>query len=146
MALIGPRPERPEICVHLANHIDDYYYRIAVKPGVTGLAQINLPPDETIEDVCRKQVLDTLYIDQANLWLDSRMVVATTLRMIGFGGETVMKAMRLCRRDYLIETQPSSMTRVQPETSINVGLAYEDENGLSGVGSVEAQQSFAQGD
>ena len=44
MALVGPRPERPEIIKDLRQAIDEYEKRLSVMPGVTGLAQINLPP------------------------------------------------------------------------------------------------------
>lgn len=101
MSLVGPRPERPPICEKLAEQIDGYYRRVTVKPGVTGLAQINLPPDQTIEDAMRKQVLDLRYIDEADAWLDLRMLLATGLRMLGIRGEVVMRAMRLCRRELI---------------------------------------------
>ncbi len=101
MSLVGPRPERPEICEKLVTQIDGYYQRTLVKPGVTGLSQINLPPDESIDDVRRKQILDLRYIDEANWWLDIRMLAATGLRMFGIKGEIVMKAMGLCRRNLL---------------------------------------------
>lgn len=97
MSLVGPRPERPQICDDLARKINGYYNRTAVKPGVTGLAQINLPPDESIDDVRRKQILDMNYIENAGLWLDTRMVVATALRMVGLKGVAVMRLMRLDR-------------------------------------------------
>ncbi|TWU44323.1 UDP-glucose:undecaprenyl-phosphate glucose-1-phosphate transferase [Novipirellula aureliae] len=103
MSLVGPRPERPSICDTLADEIDNYYRRLTVKPGVTGLAQINLPPDETIEDVKRKQVLDLLYICETNTWMELRILAATGLRMVGIKGETVMRWMRLCRRDVLVD-------------------------------------------
>ena len=110
MSLVGPRPERPEICENLAEEIEGYYLRNTVKPGVTGLSQINLPPDETIEDVRRKQILDLRYIEEANFWLDTRMILATAMRMIGFGGETVIKTMKLCRRDYLRQASEKHAT------------------------------------
>ncbi|TWT55872.1 sugar transferase [Allorhodopirellula solitaria] len=97
MSLVGPRPERPQICEGLAAKIPGYYGRNAVKPGVTGLAQINLPPDESLADVRRKQILDLHYIENASLWLDVRMVVATALRMVGIKGGVVMDLMRLDR-------------------------------------------------
>ena len=103
MSLVGPRPERPEICENLVSEIDDYHARHKIKPGITGLAQVNLPPDQTIEDVQRKQILDLRYIQEASLGLDLRMISATALRMLGIKGEVVMKLMRLCRRDYLNE-------------------------------------------
>jgi lipopolysaccharide/colanic/teichoic acid biosynthesis glycosyltransferase len=110
MSLVGPRPERPPICEKLADQIEDYYRRNVVKPGVTGLAQINLPPDETVEDVRRKQILDLRYIEEANFWLDSRMIIATALRMFGFRGVTVIKWMRLCRM-HLVNSSPVTVSR-----------------------------------
>ena len=71
MSLIGPRPERPEIAAVLAEEIPGYTDRLVVLPGVTGLAQINLPPDSTLDDVRRKLVLDMKYIKQAGPWLDA---------------------------------------------------------------------------
>lgn len=108
MVLVGPRPERPQIAEHLAEDIDGYYDRLSVKPGITGLAQINLPPDETLEDARRKQILDLQYIREANAWLDFRMLAATALRMCGISGERVTKAMRLCRKSVLAEQTPHS--------------------------------------
>lgn len=109
MSLVGPRPERPEICETLAEKIDGYYQRVTVKPGVTGLSQINLPPDEDFQDVQRKQILDLRYIEEANVWLELRILMATAMRMFGVGGETVMKAMSLSRRE-LLTNELSNLT------------------------------------
>ena len=49
MVLVGPRPERPEFVELLTEVIPGYQRRLIVKPGITGLAQINLPPDT---DLC----------------------------------------------------------------------------------------------
>ena len=65
MSLIGPRPERPEIIVELEKLLPDYARRLEVRPGVTGLAQINLPPDTDHDSVRRKLILDLHYIDTA---------------------------------------------------------------------------------
>jgi len=54
MALIGPRPERPEFTQRLALEVTNYLDRLAVRPGITGLAQINLPPDTDLDSVRRK--------------------------------------------------------------------------------------------
>ncbi len=101
MSLTGPRPERPSICSKLSAHVDDYYARNLVKPGITGLAQINLEPDRTIDDVRRKQCLDLNYIENANAWLDVRMIFATVLRMFGIKGSVVTRWMGLCRKDVI---------------------------------------------
>ena len=81
MSLVGPRPERPEFVPVLAEAIPGYRSRLAVPPGVTGLAQLNLPPDSDLTSVCRKLVLDREYIAQAGLWLDLRVLLCTFLRM-----------------------------------------------------------------
>ncbi|MEO2046805.1 MAG: sugar transferase [Pirellulales bacterium] len=83
MDLIGPRPERPQFVDKLVNEIPDYADRLTVLPGVTGLAQINLPPDMTTDCVRRKLVLDLEYIQTANWSLDIRILLCTALRMIG---------------------------------------------------------------
>lgn len=86
MALVGPRPERPEFVPLLARALPDYQGRLGIRPGITGLAQINLPPDSTIEDVRRKLALDLEYVVQGNAWLDLRLVAWTALRVCGLPG------------------------------------------------------------
>jgi lipopolysaccharide/colanic/teichoic acid biosynthesis glycosyltransferase len=83
MSLVGPRPERPEIVAELVAKIPDYLARLAVAPGVTGLAQVNLPPDTVLDDVRRKLVLDREYAAQANLGLDLRILLCTLARVCG---------------------------------------------------------------
>lgn len=83
MDLIGPRPERPAFVEVLAREIPNYRDRLQVLPGVTGLAQVNLPPDETLDCVRKKLVLDRDYIRTASASLDMRILFCTTLRMVG---------------------------------------------------------------
>lgn len=120
MSLVGPRPERPLICDSLAGVIDHYYQRVAVKPGVTGLSQINLPPDETVEDAMRKQVLDLCYIEEANAWLDFRLLVATGLRMFGIKGESSLRALRLYRGDLVYPERCNLVCTHPPQPAVNV--------------------------
>ncbi|MBU4272896.1 MAG: sugar transferase [Planctomycetes bacterium] len=81
MSLIGPRPERPEFVHVLAEAIPGYLNRLAVPPGVTGLAQVNLPPDTDLDSVRRKLALDCEYIRRAGPWLDIRLFSGTLLRI-----------------------------------------------------------------
>ncbi len=81
MSLVGPRPERPEFVSVLAAAIPDYRKRLAVRPGVTGLAQINLPPDSDLLSVKYKLVLDCEYIERGGLLLDVRLLLHTFLRI-----------------------------------------------------------------
>jgi lipopolysaccharide/colanic/teichoic acid biosynthesis glycosyltransferase len=82
MSLIGPRPERPEIAEQLVTDIPRYYERLAVKPGITGLAQVQLPPDTEVKDVADKLVLDLAYIEKIGAWLDVRLLFCTALKML----------------------------------------------------------------
>ncbi len=97
MTLIGPRPERPEFTQSLARLVPGYLDRIQVLPGITGLSQINLPPDSDLDSVRRKLVLDRHYIESADLWLDLRIMLCTALKMLGLPGLTVAKYLGLLR-------------------------------------------------
>lgn len=77
MSLVGPRPERPEIADKLAWSIEHYDERLAVRPGITGLAQLRLPPDSDLESVRRKLACDLYYVRQASPWLDLKLFVFT---------------------------------------------------------------------
>jgi lipopolysaccharide/colanic/teichoic acid biosynthesis glycosyltransferase len=83
MSLVGPRPERPEFVPALAQAIPHYRERLLVRPGVTGLAQVNLPPDTDLESVRRKLTFDLYYVDHYGPWLDLRIVLATALKVVG---------------------------------------------------------------
>jgi len=81
MSLVGPRPERPEFVHVLAESIPGYLDRLAAPPGVTGLAQLNLPPDSDLNSVRCKLALDCEYIRRAGPWLDARLSLCTFLRV-----------------------------------------------------------------
>jgi lipopolysaccharide/colanic/teichoic acid biosynthesis glycosyltransferase len=86
MSLVGPRPERPEFVSVLSEMIPRYQCRLLVPPGVTGLAQVNLPPDSDLDSVCRKLALDLEYVETGSLWLDLRLIACTASRMFKLGG------------------------------------------------------------
>jgi len=85
MCLVGPRPERPEIIAlnQLRELVPGFELRTQVLPGVTGLAQINLPPDVDAASVIPKVELDLEYIETASWGLDLRILLCTGLRMLG---------------------------------------------------------------
>ncbi len=82
MAFVGPRPDKPFIFESLEQQIALYSRRLAVKPGVTGLAQINWPYDETISDVKEKLVYDLDYIERQNFWFDYKIILKSVSRLI----------------------------------------------------------------
>jgi lipopolysaccharide/colanic/teichoic acid biosynthesis glycosyltransferase len=83
MSLIGPRPERPEIAIRLAQTIEGYNARLAVLPGITGHAQVHLPPDTTVADVREKVKLDRYYLSRMSFWFDMLTLARTGLKVIG---------------------------------------------------------------
>jgi len=83
MSLVGPRPERPEFLPELERHLPHYRHRLAVRPGITGLAQLQLPPDTCIQSVRLKLAYDCHYVKHVSLWLDLRIMLATATRAAG---------------------------------------------------------------
>jgi len=89
MSLIGPRPERPEIVTRLERSIPKYRYRLVVRPGLTGLAQVIQPPDTDLSSVQTKLEYDLIYVDRMNLWFDIRILAGTVLHVLNVPGTTV---------------------------------------------------------
>jgi lipopolysaccharide/colanic/teichoic acid biosynthesis glycosyltransferase len=83
MNVVGPRPEQPEIAQQLRKLIKGYGKRTEVLPGITGLAQITLPPDQTIEDVQKKLELDKQYIANQSILNDFWIMMKTPIVMFG---------------------------------------------------------------
>ncbi|QJW93359.1 sugar transferase [Frigoriglobus tundricola] len=85
MSLVGPRPERPEViqAKGLNQLVPGYRHRLRVKPGVTGLAQCQLPADSDVTSVRYKVVYDLYYVESQNLALDLRLIAATLFRAVG---------------------------------------------------------------
>ena len=77
MNIVGPRPERPSIVSRLREDIPEYQCRQRVRPGITGLAQINQNYDACIDDVRSKVSWDMRYIREQGLWLDLKILLRT---------------------------------------------------------------------
>jgi lipopolysaccharide/colanic/teichoic acid biosynthesis glycosyltransferase len=83
MSLVGPRPERPEIVKKLRQLVPGYDRRHAVKPGITGFAQIHLPPDSCVRSVKNKVIYDLFYIRNRSAGFEAYIVLATVLKLFG---------------------------------------------------------------
>jgi len=103
MALVGPRPERPEFVEILTREIPGYSLRLLVTPGITGYSQLNLPADRNVNDVRRKLALDSEYIEKASLWLDIRLILATICRVLRYTHKTLLKCLGVYQK---AETSP----------------------------------------
>jgi lipopolysaccharide/colanic/teichoic acid biosynthesis glycosyltransferase len=82
MSIVGPRPERPELVAELEAVIPFYRARLAVRPGVTGWAQVNYGYGRSVEDALIKLQYDLYYIKHQSLWLDLQVIWRTFGRLI----------------------------------------------------------------
>jgi len=77
MSFVGPRPERPYFVQQLASAIPFYTERHAVKPGVTGWAQVKYRYGASIEDAMEKLRYDLYYIKHLSIVFDLTIVIDT---------------------------------------------------------------------
>jgi sugar transferase (PEP-CTERM system associated) len=70
MALVGPRPERPEFVAWLEAEIPYYGMRHLVRPGITGWAQVRYKYGNSLEDAREKLQYDLFYLKNASMALD----------------------------------------------------------------------------
>lgn len=87
MSLVGPRPERPELELTLEKRLPHYAIRQAVKPGVTGWAQIHYRYGNSVEDSLRKLQYDLYYIRRWSLQLDLYVIFRTLGVVFRFKGQ-----------------------------------------------------------
>ncbi|MCK4631876.1 MAG: sugar transferase [candidate division Zixibacteria bacterium] len=79
MSLVGPRPERPTFVKDLSEKVDQYSRRLEVKPGLTGLAQVESGYDSSVVTVAEKVKYDLEYIDNWTIWNDIRIILKTVI-------------------------------------------------------------------
>jgi exopolysaccharide biosynthesis polyprenyl glycosylphosphotransferase len=84
MAFVGPRPERPEFVEWLTKEIPYYGVRHAVRPGITGWAQVRYKYGNTVEDAKQKLQYDLFYIKNASLGLDI-LIMLQTIKIVLLG-------------------------------------------------------------
>ncbi len=84
MAFVGPRPERPEFVEMLSKVIQYYPVRNAVRPGITGWAQVKYKYGNTVDDAKEKLQYDLYYIKNASLGLDL-MIMFQTVKIVLLG-------------------------------------------------------------
>lgn len=84
MAFVGPRPERPEFVTKLVSQIPYYNLRHAVRPGITGWAQINYGYGSSVDEAKEKLRFDLYYIRNVSVTLDL-LIAFYTLRAVIIG-------------------------------------------------------------
>lgn len=86
MSLVGPRPYMEDECSYWNNKFDDFYYRYAVKPGISGLAQVKGLRGGTFDENHMRARLnwDLIYVEKQSFWLDLKIIGGTVLQMLNF--------------------------------------------------------------
>ena len=84
--MIGPRPERPEFVDSLTVSIPYYRARHAVRPGLTGWAQVRFRYGSSIDDARIKLEYDLYYVKHAGVMLDLQIIVRTAAIMLQMKG------------------------------------------------------------
>ena len=74
MSMVGPRPERPQIMREYIENVPEFGYRLKVKGGITGYAQVFGKYNTTPYNKLR---LDLIYIQNYSLWLDIKCFIST---------------------------------------------------------------------
>ena len=84
MALVGPRPERPDFMEKFSREIPNYLDRLGLRPGLTGIAQVVNGYDNDLDGFRRKVAYDLLYLENCCL-LNDLKIVARTARVVVTG-------------------------------------------------------------
>ncbi|HEU5384250.1 MAG TPA: sugar transferase, partial [Ktedonobacteraceae bacterium] len=82
MSLIGPRPERAEFVSELEKTIPFYRCRLAIKPGLTGWAQVKYRYGNTSDDALVKLQYDLYYVKHRSFMLDMFIILKTVLEVV----------------------------------------------------------------
>jgi lipopolysaccharide/colanic/teichoic acid biosynthesis glycosyltransferase len=86
MSLVGPRPERPEFVERLVRDVPFYQARHAVRPGITGWAQVRYRYGSSVEESLVKLQYDLYYIKHQSAYLELSILAKTAAVMLGLKG------------------------------------------------------------
>ncbi len=87
MSIVGPRPERPSFVGPLSRTLPLYRARHAVKPGLTGWAQVHYEYGDSVDDAQMKLEYDLYYVKHASLYLDLLTMLHTVRVVLGLKGQ-----------------------------------------------------------
>ncbi|MEK6326252.1 MAG: sugar transferase [Actinomycetota bacterium] len=98
MTLVGPRPERPEICAELENRFPHYIRRHLVKPGITGWAQLRCGYAGSELGTAWKLCHDLFYIKRRSILADFLIIVETVFQ----AGRDAHRALRAPGQRFIV--------------------------------------------
>lgn len=87
MSMVGPRPERQQFMEKLESQIPNFSKRLAVKPGLTGWAQVNYGYGSTVEDAQIKLNYDLYYCKHQSLALNFQILLRTFAVVLKMQGQ-----------------------------------------------------------
>jgi lipopolysaccharide/colanic/teichoic acid biosynthesis glycosyltransferase len=105
MSLVGPRPERPELVGPIERALPCYRRRLSVRPGLTGLAQVQQGPDTDLLTVSRKLSYDLYYVKRVCLWLDLRVLLGTVLKCSSVPFDTIGRLLGFPENEIHVERE-----------------------------------------
>jgi lipopolysaccharide/colanic/teichoic acid biosynthesis glycosyltransferase len=82
MSFVGPRPERPYFVERLKEQIPWYGLREAIRPGLTGWAQLRYPYGASVDDAKAKLEYDLYYLKNGSLYLDIAILFHTVRHVL----------------------------------------------------------------
>jgi lipopolysaccharide/colanic/teichoic acid biosynthesis glycosyltransferase len=129
MSLIGPRPERPEFVAKLELCIAHYRSRLLVRPGVTGLAQVQLPADSDLDSVRIKLAYDIWYMRHQSFGLNLRIIIATVLKLVGCRFSLLRALLRFPLREAVEKAYLELPTIESSESDLGAVSAPDPETG-----------------
>jgi exopolysaccharide biosynthesis polyprenyl glycosylphosphotransferase len=83
MSVVGPRPERPALVREFESRVPGYLQRLRIRPGITGMAQVN---GYYFTSVYHKLRHDWLYINRMSFWTDASILVRTVVKVLSRAG------------------------------------------------------------
>jgi lipopolysaccharide/colanic/teichoic acid biosynthesis glycosyltransferase len=86
MSLVGPRPYPVDECSYWNSTFDDFFYRYAVKPGITGFSQVKGFRGGTynVDHMRKRTDYDLIYVQKNTLVMDLYIIMKTVTKMINF--------------------------------------------------------------
>ncbi len=79
MSMVGPRPEMLENVHQYESDLPQFRYRLKVKAGLTGIAQIEGKYNTTPKD---KLIMDLMYIENYSIWMDIKLILRTATVLV----------------------------------------------------------------
>jgi putative colanic acid biosysnthesis UDP-glucose lipid carrier transferase len=84
MSMVGPRPYPVEECAYWNTSFDDFFYRYALKPGITGYAQVKGYRGGThdVDHMRKRTDYDLIYVEKNSFLMDLKVIWKTVFQMI----------------------------------------------------------------